>query len=160
MANLAKAFVAYDAFSRCGSNDGRSVFQDAAEVTRLWGIRPRTEILNPNWSTELAFPVIEGSGPPWCSNSTQCINGGVPQAANISLQLQLIDQRIDSWIPDAEWAGHFAIDFELWTPVWDENSGSSPWHSKRYQEYSIALVAAAAPWLNQSATLAKAKLEF
>ena len=62
-----------------------------------------------------------------------CVNGGVPQRANLTLQLELLAGWIHLWVPDPDAAGDASIDFEDWTPVWEENTDPSGWHGKRYQ---------------------------
>jgi hypothetical protein len=45
------------------------------------------------------------------------LNGGVPQAANLSAHLDLLRNTLPSGIP-ANYTGVAAIDFENWTPIW------------------------------------------
>eukprot|EP01052_Picozoa_sp_SAG31_P022142 SAG31_NODE_1748_length_7363_cov_288.231553_2_plen_259_part_00 len=109
------------------------------------------------------FPVILGTGPPWCTGPTKCINGGVPQRANVTAQLELIRDNIGIWLPDARWAGFASIDFEFWSPVWAENAGSDngqSFHSRAYRDYSIQLVRDSRPGLNGTAIAALAEAEF
>lgn len=83
------------------------------------------------WS-QGAFPRILSDG--------RIINGGVPQAANLTHHLERLRAEIDSFIPDASWEMNGALDFEAWTPVWAQNGGGSVnWHGRVYQEYSINL---------------------
>ena len=63
-------------------------------------------------------------------------------------------------MPDPAWSGYAAVDFEDWTPVWEENTNPSGWHGKRYQDFSIELVQAAQPSLSLAEATAKAKEEF
>ena len=70
------------------------------------------------------------------------------QRANLTAQLALLDGWIHTWVPDPAWSGNAAVDFEDWTPVWEENANPSGWHGKRYQDYSIELVQAAQPSLS------------
>jgi hypothetical protein len=109
------------------------------------------------------FPAIIGTGPPWCTGPTQCINGGVPQRANISAQLKLVRENINIWLPDPHWNGDASMDFEQWSPVWEENVGSDEgqsFHSRAYQDYSIQLAREAHPNLNTTAATKFAKAEF
>lgn len=159
-------FVAIDAFSSCDP----SVFPNEKDVEQ-WGILPRSkfEILGVVCTVEGChyeefipeFPSLNGAGPPWCVDaSTNCINGGVPQRANLTRQLEIFDQRIGAWIPDEEWDGWAALEFENWTPIWEENTDPTSWHGLRYQQYSIALVKAEFPSLNETEVVAKAKEEY
>jgi hypothetical protein len=52
------------------------------------------------------------------------------------------------------------LDFEDWTPIWEENVGTGPYHGRRYQEYSIELVGRSHPHLNTSAAEALAKEQY
>ena len=53
-------------------------------------------------------------------------------------------------------------DFEAWTPIWENNDtpASINWHSKRYQDYSIALVKAKHPGWSEAQLDVQAKKEF
>lgn len=76
----------------------------------------------------------------------ELINGGVPQAANLSLHLQYIRDHIDEWLPDPAWGGNAVFDFEAWSPTWSANVDTNcGYHSIHHQNLSIALVAAAHP---------------
>jgi hypothetical protein len=76
----------------------------------------------------------------------QLLNGGVPQAANLSLHLQYIREHIDEWLPDPAWSGNAVFDFEAWSPTWSANVDTNcGYHSIRHQNLSIALVAEAHP---------------
>lgn len=84
--------------------------------------------------TSGAFPELQ------CTDGhvTSITNGGVPQAANLSLHLNLIREQLPRWIPNSSWSGNAVIDFEAWTTVWAEmdNHVNGPC----YQNYSRALV--------------------
>ena len=82
------------------------------------------------------------------------------QRANLTAQLTLLDGWIHTWVPDPAWSGYAAVDFEDWTPIWEENTNPSGWHDKRYQDFSIELVQAAHPSLSLAEATAKAKEEF
>jgi hypothetical protein len=90
------------------------------------------------------------------------VNNGVPQRGNLTLHLQLVSDDIDRWLPDKHFAGHAVIDFEAWTPIWEENTHPDTWHGKRYQTYSLQLVREAHPGIaNDTAKVAAmAKKEF
>lgn len=83
------------------------------------------------------WPTLNDKGAP--------VNGGVPQAGNLSAHLAALSASVVSWIPDPLWAGSAVFDFENWSPTWEDNNGPTWWHSASYQKYSIALVAAAHP---------------
>jgi hypothetical protein len=87
-----------------------------------------------------AYPQPFGN---WSGDPTQISNGGVPQVGNLSLFLGQIEEGIAHWLPDPEWDGHAAIDFEAWSPSWEENIGARI----RYQNYSIRLAREAQPHL-------------
>ena len=65
-------------------------------------------------------------------------------------------------MPDPTYAGLGVYDFEAWTPLWEENTTPSQidWHSKRYQDYSIALVRDAHPDWTEAQLTAEAKTAF
>ena len=53
------------------------------------------------------------------------VNGGVPQAGNLSRHLQLLREGVPRWLPDPDWAGNAVLDFEAWDPIWEENTASA-----------------------------------
>ena len=53
------------------------------------------------------------------------INGGVPQAANLSVFLDGLAKNIEANIPEANYAGLAVFDFEAFTPLWSEDTGSN-----------------------------------
>ena len=121
----------------------------------LYGFRPRnftqvgdgcSQPASMNCSSWLQglWPEIKSSG--------EKINGGVPQAGNLSLHLEAIEKTLPGWIPDPEWAGNAVLDFESWTTVWEQNIGEGDWHSKRYQNESLRLA-------NGNETAAKTQFE-
>ena len=83
---------------------------------------------NPNcksWN-EGVWPTINTKTTPYT-----IINGGVPQAGNLSLHIEYIKENAPLWIPDPNWNGNAVIDFEEWTTIWEYIDGSI------YQNYSI-----------------------
>lgn len=80
------------------------------------------------------------------------INGGVPQAGNLTLHLDTIKNTVSGWIPDPAWEGNAVLDFESWTTVWELNTGDGDWHSQRYQNESIRIA-------NGNSSLAKQQFE-
>jgi hyaluronoglucosaminidase len=129
------------------------------DVTQ-WGFTSRNytqvgnECSNPGcrpWTQGL-FPTINDTG--------EKINGGVPQAGNLSLHLNSFKEGVLKWIPDEEWSGNAVLDFEAWTTIWEENSSPDNWHGKRYQNESIRIVREKQPSLNSTEIVAVAKREF
>ena len=115
-----------------------SPFRNPADSLE-WGISPRTEFEFVGWKCSGAggqgcfnnltstairsyFPQIVGIEGPgnWSGRPDDLVNGGVPQNANLSLQLDHIDATIDIWLPDRDFDGYSGVDFESWTPVWDD----------------------------------------
>lgn len=104
-----------------------------------------------SWSQGL-FPTISDDG--------TAVNGGVPQAANLSAHLELLEKTVVQWIPDPDWDGNAVLDFEAWTTVWELNTDSGNWHGRRYQNYSIYLVQKEHPEWPKEQVVAEAKKEF
>ena len=104
-----------------------------------------------------SFPTL-----PFAENASGAENGGVPQAANLSLHLELTQKNIEAKIPDKDFDGLATFDFEAWTPVWEDNGtpAATNWHSIRYQLYSIELVKAKNPSWSAAKLAAQAKIEF
>ena len=75
------------------------------------------------------IPGFSGMGPgglcadgDWnCTNAT-AINGGLPQLANLTAHLTLVQQDIEATYPDPNWDGIAAIDFESWKPVFSTDA--------------------------------------
>jgi len=84
------------------------------------------------------FPQILGDGN-YSGDPKDLRNGGVPQAANLSLQLEHMRAGIDLWLPDVDFAGYSGIDFETWSPIWDDNTCAS--HPPSAPKCSPSLVA-------------------
>jgi hypothetical protein len=95
-----------------------------------------------------------------CEAAADCINGGVPQSANLTAQLSILENYVHLWIPDKDWSGLGQVDFELWTPIWEENTGPGGYHSRRYQDLSITLARKQHPNASNDVVLAVAKREF
>lgn len=105
------------------------------------------------WS-EGAFPRVLEDG--------RVLNGGIPQRANLTYHVERLEAGIDGWLPDVDWELHAVIDFEAWTPVWENNDGGScNWHGKIYQELSLNHTRARFPHItNESVIAALAQEEF
>ena len=48
-----------------------------------------------------------------CVAAADCVNGGVPQRANLTLQLLLFDVITDNFLPDKDYSGSVNLDFEV-----------------------------------------------
>lgn len=88
------------------------------------------------------------------------INGGVPQAGDLALHLQMFKEGVTTWIPDVNWNGNAVLDFEAWTTVWELNNHPDNWHGARYQNESLRIVQQTHPEYNQTQLEAAAKQEF
>eukprot|EP01050_Picozoa_sp_SAG11_P013716 SAG11_NODE_1622_length_4561_cov_2.741820_1_plen_1115_part_00 len=88
------------------------------------------------------------------------INGGVPQAANLSVFLDGLAANIQAIIPGANYAGLAVFDFEAYTPLWSEDTGAGGWHGKAYRDYSVKLVQDAHPSWSTAQVEAEAKMLF
>eukprot|EP01048_Picozoa_sp_COSAG05_P003451 COSAG05_NODE_158_length_15673_cov_23.898946_11_plen_273_part_01 len=144
--------------------DHPGAFFPSVNVTAQFGVGNCTAIqcgpacTNPpncvNWRMGL-FPQIQNFVP---------INGGVPQAANLSAHLEKLRATVVQWIPDPEWDGLAVFDFEEWTNIWELMVSLSPagggWHSIVYQNYSIELERKAHPGWNESQLVTAAKSNF
>ena len=93
---------------------------------------------------------------------TPIVNGGVPQAANLSLHLEELSKSGQANIPDPQWTRLEMFDFEEWVPSYYGNIASCGGHNFKYQNYSRQLVWEAHPWSCWSAERveAQAKTEF
>jgi hypothetical protein len=101
-----------------------------------------------------------GAFPELSSTGKVTVNGGVPQAANMTEHMASLVNHLATWVPDVNFTGNIVIDFEAWTPIWEENGGASNWHAKRYQTFSEKLARAQHPQLNATAITAIAKRDF
>ena len=102
--------------------------------------------------TQGVFPTISASG--------EKVNGGVPQNADLSKHLELLARDVVQWIPDPDWSGNAVLDFEAWTTVWELNTGSGDWHSRRYPVYSLELERQKYPDLDDLEVYLRARAEF
>jgi len=109
-----------------------------------------------------AFPTVSASQNAtacWTSHTPNCswnpwdeinatANGGVPQAANISLHKAQVVSDVESAIPDPDFSGLLVVDWETWRPLASENyDGLSC-----YTEYSRRLVSADPDWKDKNAS--------
>ena len=138
-------------------------FFPSVNVTAQFGVRNCTTIqcgpgcTNPpnceDWQMGL-FPKIQDSVP---------VNGGVPQAANLSAHIEKLRETVVQWIPNPEWDGLAVFDFEEWTNIWELMVSPSPgggWHSIVYQNYSIELERKAHPSWTESQLVVAAKSSY
>ena len=137
-------------------------FFPSLNVTAAFGVENCTRIqcgpgcTNPpcaDWTMGL-FPRLRDGAP---------LNGGVPQAANLSAHLANLRATVPRWIPDPDWDGLAVFDFEDWTNVWElmiAPSAGGGWHSVAYQNYSIELERRAHPGRSEAQLRAAAKLSF
>jgi hypothetical protein len=100
-----------------------------------------------------------GAWPTLFRNGSVMSNGGVPQAANLTLHLELVARDVERRVPDANFSGRLVLDFEKWRPTWALDAGTS---EKPYQTFSLALVRAQQPAIagNATAVAAAAKAAF
>eukprot|EP01052_Picozoa_sp_SAG31_P020681 SAG31_NODE_1566_length_7856_cov_8.045607_10_plen_181_part_00 len=75
-----------------------------------FGILPWTRALT---GSIQSFPMLQPDGLPYA--------GGVPQAANYTRQMQLIERLVEQWIPQVNYSGLAIFDYEEWAPVWESN---------------------------------------
>lgn len=142
---------AYPVFWAVGGNQSSAFLPGGSVDVRQWGIKPN------NWTQcgglTAHWPTLDADMRP--------MNGGVPQAVNLTSFLAKLGANIDRLIPDSQWSGLGVFDFEAWVPVWDENLG---WAGKPvlgpYQRYSVQLVRTAHPSWSADKVLAQAKTEF
>jgi hypothetical protein len=91
------------------AHDGHPCRVDPHNVTQF-GVQPWQKMVTGSIQT---FPMLTPAGAPYA--------GGVPQAANFTVQMQLIANLVREFIPDPEWDGVAAFDYEEWIPVWESN---------------------------------------
>ena len=98
---------------------------------------------------------IDDDPPIWRSNETgkqyRVMNGGVPHYANITLHLTTLEATIDNFIPPRDFEGNLVLDFEAWSPLWEQNTLPIPgFHDQVHQEYSLEKMAQAHPSWNST----------
>ena len=101
------------------------------------------------------WPLIAGAGAPGKSN----VNGGVPQAANLTAHQELLRRTLPGAV-SADFDGIAAIDFENWTPIWENDGSHDAWHSAAYRQLSLQLVVDKHPSLSHAQAQAQAKQNF
>ena len=110
------------------------------------------------------FPMYKGIGPggacadgDWnCTNAT-AVYGGLPQLANLTHHLAVLQQDIEKDIPDPDASGVYNIDWEAWKPAFDANRYNEYWI---YVNRSEALVKARHPGLSPAQVTLQAEREF
>ena len=143
--------------------DHPGAFWPSVNVTEHFGVENCTRVqcgpacTNPplcqDWQMGL-FPSLKAGVP---------VNGGVPQAANLSAHLAELRATVVHFVPDPDWDGLAVFDFEEWTNIWELMvDGGTPggWHSIAYQNYSIELERRAHPRWSEGALVAAAKANF
>lgn len=89
---------------------------------------------------------------PW-GDITAKTNGGVPQAANITLHVQKVAVDVAAAVPDPDSTTMLIVDWEAWRPLYGEcDDGLSS-----YREYSARLVRAEPAWSGKNATAINAE---
>ncbi len=81
------------------------------------------------------------------------VNGGVPQNINLNEHLRQLAIDIERYIPDPDYDGFVAIDYEEWTPFWDDSV-------ERYREHSRAMVRQNNPGMDDAQVERQAKTSF
>ena len=90
---------------------------------------------------------------------TGTINGGVPEAANLTAHLEEVRRTLPLGVPE-NYTGLASIDFEDWAPIWSEDTSHDAWHSQAYQNLSISLVQQAQPSLSLAQATVIAQQQF
>ncbi|KAI0213197.1 Hyaluronidase-1 [Lamellibrachia satsuma] len=73
---------------------------------------------------------------PFVDNNGTIVNGGIPQAVNLTAHWEKVKEDIEQFIPDPGFTGLGVIDWEAWRPMWERN-----WDKKKiYQELSLERV--------------------
>ena len=136
----------------------------SVDITK-WGIKPANWTvcggLSGGWPT-LGEGKVPGSDPKHNTSyyMTPIVNGGVPQAANLTLHLEELAKAVALRIPDPQWAGLGIMDFEEWVPSYYGNIASCGGHNSKYQNYSRQLVWKKHPSWSAEQVEAQAKTEF
>ncbi|GMT24494.1 hypothetical protein PFISCL1PPCAC_15791, partial [Pristionchus fissidentatus] len=89
-------------------------------------------------------------------NSSESINGGLPQLANLAEHLRLVETRIQEVFPDPNFDGPAMFDVEEWRPTYVLNWGVK----KVYREESARLAKKNNPTLNDKQAVAYGAFEF
>lgn len=130
-----------------------------ASYTDRWLISPTN---NSQTGVGCTTPGCAPWNPPFpmlTANGTR-INGGVPQAGNLTLLLDYIKTHIDTWLPDPAYPGNAVFDFEAWAPQWNQNIDAGGYHSKAYQTLSLQLMKEAHPSWSEKQVLDAATAAF
>ena len=134
------------------ANDNQNFFGSVITLLYDTGAFPK---LNATYN---ATPCWTGEKPcswnPW-GDITPLINGGVPQAANLTLQAEAIQDVVTGAVPDQNSSTILILDFETWRPLMlEDDDGQSC-----YKEYSRRLVLADPAWAGKSASAIIAEAE-
>ncbi|KAK2183579.1 hypothetical protein NP493_304g05027 [Ridgeia piscesae] len=93
---------------------------------------------------------------PYVDSNGTIINGGIPQAVNLTAHWEKVSEDIKQVIPDAGFTGLGVIDWEAWRPMWERN-----WDAKKvYQDLSLARVRTEHPDWGQKHVERAAKKQF
>lgn len=130
-----------------------------ADYEMQWSLNPGGVGIPP-LSTEF-FPIIQGKnrimsgyfGWPYYEDDGTPVNGGLPQLGNLETHLADIAGDIAYYEPDPNWDGYGVIDFELWSPIWENTE-------EIYQTESKNLVSASHPDWSDEQIEAQAKIEY
>ena len=92
---------------------------------------------------------------PFLAANGERVNGGVPQAGNLSLHLGAVRSQVPVMVPDVDFSGNIILDFEEWSPTW-------LFARPQYQNLSLTLAIEANSSLkgNLTAAWAAAKEEY
>ena len=96
-----------------------------------------------------------GEWPSYNAADGTTVNNGLPQLANVSYHLQVLQSTFDKYQPNASDDRWVDLDYESWSPIWERNSNDS-W----YRTASVALVALEHPSWNSSQLEAEAKKQW
>ena len=127
-------------------------------------------------SSALPYPYRESGLVPFYEVPARClpddancsaakpINGGLPQALDLTAHVAALTRDIERQIPDPEASGVYSFDWEFWWPVWERNGiGGPPGQpppTSIYQNRSIMLVQQRHPDWDQQQLVAQAKREW
>jgi hypothetical protein len=96
----------------------------------------------------------------WAKGRLVPIDGGVPQAVNMTAHLVSVRAGVARWIPSAAWSGNAVIDFDAWHPLWEFNNEHDPPRMNRYQNLSLQLVQQEHPHWSVKQQLVEAEKQF